>query len=50
MRQRGVILDISLIILLLTIYFEFDPEKNEVGVDFDIQDVNKLGFKDLADN
>lgn len=48
MRVKRVLLDISLVLILLAICFDFNPEKNEVDSDFTITDINRLTFKDLA--
>lgn len=48
MRARIVIIDISLVLILLAICLDFNPEKNEVDADFTIKDINRLGIKDLA--
>lgn len=43
-------LDIAIFIILGSILYEYEPEKNEVDKDFDVQNINRLTLNDIAEN
>lgn len=50
MRWREILFDIVHLVILGSILFEYSPDKNEVGIDYDVTNINRLTLSDLAEN
>lgn len=47
---RVLSLDFILIVLIFSVVIVFQPEKNEISVDYGVRDINHLTILDIAQN